>query len=88
MEDIAAMADAIPYLFQERHNSAYPVKGSNWHFKGAPAAKFAKKAKSLNSAALSLKEVSETGNKKDIKAELNHVKSTCGNCHAAYRGNN
>ncbi len=83
---IAAMTIVLPPLYREKYEQAYPIKGSDYYFKGAPASEFELASQKLRSAAITIKKDSENGNKADIQAGLAILVSACRSCHSAYRG--
>lgn len=84
--NISAVAQLVPYVFVQTHESVYPFEGSNKFFKGADQAKFQANAEYLNAQALKLLRLASGKNLKAIEQQNERIKRACISCHKELRG--
>ena len=83
---MASLATFLPLVYKETYAEVYPVEGSKFYFKGAPAAAIAARAGDLNAAAEELARVADKDDKAGADAQSNQLLASCGACHTPYRG--
>lgn len=84
--NISSIAQLLPYVYKNTHESAYPFQGSNKFFKGAEPAKFQANAEYLNAQALKLLRLASGKDLKALEQQNERVKRACISCHQELRG--
>lgn len=85
---VASIATFLPLVFNETYAEVYPVEGSKYFFKGAPASAIAAGASGLNAAAEELAGIAAKDDKAAADAQANQLLAACGLCHTPFRGQN
>jgi len=83
---IAAIATVMPPLFKDRHPKSYPFKGSKSYFKGAASADFESASEKLRAAGMATMQAAEKADPTELDSGIGALKSSCGSCHATFRG--
>lgn len=85
---ISSIAQLVPFVFGQRHESAYPFEGSNRYFKGATPGEFQANAEYLNAQALKLLRLASGKDMKAMDQQNERIKRACVTCHKVLRGEN
>jgi cytochrome c556 len=83
---ISAIAAVLPPLYRQAHADAYPFQGSKAYYRPGPPAEFETAAANMKSAAEALGVAAVKADKSEVEAALEPLKSSCGACHSAFRG--
>ncbi|BBD06909.1 cytochrome c [Desulfovibrio ferrophilus] len=84
--NLSAIARFLPYAFVEKHEAAYPLKGSNKYFKGGAPEEIQAGAEYLNVQAAKLLNMATSKNMKALDQQNNRIKRACVSCHSQFRG--